>query len=816
VIASHGELVQEIAALTRRLDEAREALRSLQEGAGGAIDGVPVQHPAAAAGVGDPRRSEPDLRHVLDNLFAFVGVLTPDGTLVQANRAPLEAAGIAAADVLGRKFWDCHWWSYAPEVQAELREAVARAARGEIVRYDVPVRMAGDTRMWIDFQLAPLRDEHGRITHLVPSAMDITARREAERELRDSEGRLRLALDAAQAGTFEIDLTPGVPPLVTDTVKGLFGFGAGDAPTLDDYLGRVHPADRDVVAAEIQRSIAHGVGHYVEYRLADPRGRERWIASRAEPLTDGSGRTTALRGALIDITARRHTEERLRESEERFRGTFENAAVGMAHVGLDGRWLRVNEKLAEITGYTHDELLARTFQEITHPDDVDPDLSLAQRVARGELATYTMEKRYIRKDGSQVFVNLTVSLSRGADGRPLHYISIVEDISERKRAELALATAHRQKDEFLAMLAHELRNPLAPIRVSAGILRAHGPADPLLARCRDVIDRQAAHMARLLDDLLDVSRLSRGRLTLQRAPVLLADVVAAAVETVRPVADEQGQELVLEGLDTAVVLDADAARLTQVFGNLLHNATKYSGRGSRIALSVSREHGEVVVRVRDQGIGIAPENLERIFELFAQADDAGTGARGGLGIGLSLVRRLVEMHGGRVEASSPGLGLGSEFAVRLPLVPGVHPAPGTAQPPAGRDVLAGRRVLVADDNADAADMLAALLELAGCQVRTAYDGPGAWRQADAFRPDVALLDLGMPGLDGYELCRRIRREPWGGGVAIVAITGWGQQEDRRRSAEAGFDLHLVKPVDADVLVQALREVRADTPGSGPR
>jgi PAS domain S-box-containing protein len=755
------------------------------------------------------RGAELSLGRVLDSLFAFVGVLAPDGTLIEANRAPIEAAGLSPGDVLGRKFWDCYWWSYSPEVQAELRRAVERALQGETVRYDVPVRMSADARMWIDFQIAPLRDPDGRITHLVPSAMDITSRREAERERLGSESRLRVALDAAQAGTFEIDLTPGVPPAVTDTVKMLFGFGADESPMLDDYLGRIHPADRHYVESEIGGSVRDGVGHFVEYRLVHPDGEERWIASRAEALLDETGRTRALLGALIDITARRHVEAQLRESEERFRSTFENAAVGMAHVGLDGRWLRVNEKLCEITGYTHSELLARTYQEITHPDDVDADVSLARRVAHGELPTYAIEKRYIRKDGSLVHVNLTVSLARDAAGRPLHFISIVEDITERKRAEEALAAADRQKDEFLALLAHELRNPLAPIRTSAGILRARGPADPVLDRCREVIDRQVAHMARLLDDLLDVSRLSRGRLTLQRTPVLLGDVIEAAVETTRPLLDHQEQRVVVEGRERPVLLDADAARLTQVFGNLLNNASKYSDRGATIHVSMARDGHEAVVRVRDEGVGIPPEMLEPVFELFAQADPADARSRGGLGIGLSLVRRLVEMHGGRVSAASAGLQAGAEFTVRLPLVADAEPgtgAPVGAASPFG--ALVNRRVLVADDNVDSADTTAELLAVLGCDVRTVYDGDAAYREAEAFRPELLLLDLGMPRVSGYDVCRRIRGESWGSDMVIAAVTGWGQQTDRRRSADAGFDLHLVKPVDPEALAELVRNLPA--------
>lgn len=502
---------------------------------------------------------------------------------------------------------------------------------------------------------------------------------------------------------------------------------------------------------------------------------------------------------------RARAEAQLRISEERFRLIFENAAVGIAEVDLGGRFVIVNNKLCDITGYPRAELLARTFQDITHPDDLEADVMQARRLATGELDSYTIEKRYLRKDGSAVLVNLTGSAVRGADGQPAHFIAIVEDISARRAAEDAQREQMRQKDEFIAVLAHELRNPLAPIRTAAALLRG-GSVDPaLLERCRDVIDRQATHMARLVDDLLDVSRVSRGELRLQRAPACLSAIVADAVELAQESLHQQRQHLVVEGLSEPPTLDVDAARLAQVLGNLLQNAAKYSPCESTVRLAVGRDGESVVIAVQDEGVGIPSSQLERVFDLFAQTDNARSMRKGGLGIGLALARRLVELHGGTIAARSAGPGRGSTFEVRLPascVVAATEPAHRVDD----RDLPApGVRVLVADDNRDAAEMLSTLLSFLGCEVREVHDGQAAVDEAARFGPDVAILDIGMPHLDGYAACRRIRAER-GDAMTLVALTGWGQEHDRQRGAQAGFDHHLVKPVDIAVLTRLLRGV----------
>jgi CheY-like chemotaxis protein len=372
--------------------------------------------------------------------------------------------------------------------------------------------------------------------------------------------------------------------------------------------------------------------------------------------------------------------------------------------------------------------------------------------------------------------------------------------AERRSEELA--EAHRRKDEFLALLGHELRNPLAPITSAARLLRLRGGADGQAEWAGQVIERQAGHLSRLVDDLLDLSRVSRGQITLRRQRVELAEVVGRAVEASRPLIEARRHELVEALPPGPVWLEADPVRLAQVIANLLNNAAKYSEDGGRITLSAVAEGAALALRVRDTGLGIAPDLLPHVLEMFVQAERSLERSQGGLGVGLTLVRRLVEMHGGSVEAHSGGPGRGSEFVVRLPVV--VPPVPPPRQPGGGGGgaAEAGLRILVVDDNRDAAESLGLLLRARGHDVRTAADGVSGLAAAAAFRPDVALLDLGMPRLSGCDLARRLRGQAWGRGLVLIALTGWGQEEDRRRTQEAGFDHHLVKPADPDAL-QAL-------------
>jgi signal transduction histidine kinase len=386
---------------------------------------------------------------------------------------------------------------------------------------------------------------------------------------------------------------------------------------------------------------------------------------------------------------------------------------------------------------------------------------------------------------------------------------LYSEVAERARIEQALQEADRNKDEFLAMLAHELRNPLAPILNALQLMRLT-PSETQLHWAQEVIQRQLTHLTRLVDDLLDVSRITRGMITLAREPLEVATLITRAVETVQPLLQERDHRLALQIAEEPLRVNGDATRLTQALGNVLGNAGKYTERGGRIELRCSREGTDVEIRVRDNGVGISPELLPRIFDLFTQLDRTTDRAASGLGIGLALVRRLVEMHGGSVTAHSAGLGTGSEFVIRLPLhtAAGAEAEQQTVMEISPESTVVARRILLADDNPDALESLAAVLRLRGHEVFSASNGAAALETAVRHVPDIALLDIGMPLLDGYEVARRIRAEEWGKSVTLVALTGWGQESDRRRSHEAGFDTHLVKPLDPERLTALLAQLPA--------
>jgi signal transduction histidine kinase len=367
-----------------------------------------------------------------------------------------------------------------------------------------------------------------------------------------------------------------------------------------------------------------------------------------------------------------------------------------------------------------------------------------------------------------------------------------------------LQEANHRKDEFLAMLAHELRNPLAPIRTAVQLLRLKELTEPHRQRARDVIERQVEHLVNLIDDLLDVSRITRGMITLQLEPVLVGAIVARAVETARPAIDAHRHTLELDLPDELISVEGDKTRLVQVIANILHNAAKFMDPGGRIRLSVEREGQYAVIQIADTGIGIAPELTPKIFELFTQVHSKSERAQGGLGIGLALVRRLTEMHGGTVTAESEGPGRGAKFTVRLPVMAAqVAGLANQKREAAAIPSVEPQRILVADDNRDAAEALSLQLQLAGHDVRTAYDGIETLTVAKTFDPDIVLLDLGMPKMDGYEAARQLRLRPASRRVTLIALTGWGQQQDRQRTADAGFDAHLVKPVAEAQLFRAL-------------
>lgn len=498
--------------------------------------------------------------------------------------------------------------------------------------------------------------------------------------------------------------------------------------------------------------------------------------------------------------------ERLRESERRFRAVAAVAPVGIFRTDLAGNTIYVNERWLQIAGLDVTRAMGAGWESALHPDDRD---AVVKRWADAVRAwrPYAAEYRFLAPGGKITWVIGEAVPETDETDERTGYLGTITDITERKRAEEALGESDRRKDEFLATLAHELRNPLAPIRTGLEIMRL-SPGDALLsAKALDMMDRQLGHMIRIVDDLLDVSRISRGLVELKKERIQIGVIVDHAVEASRTVIEAGGHALAVRVPDRPLWIDGDLTRLAQVVSNLLTNSAKYTPRGGRIEVLARVDGEDAVLRVIDNGMGIASDMLPRVFDLFTQLERTLDRAQGGLGIGLSLVKKLVELHGGSVRATSPGPGLGSTFTVRIPLArPLARPAAAPAARSEGAASPAHRRVLVVDDNVDAAEMLAMILDLAGHQTMTAHTGPDALSAARDFHPEVVLLDLGLPGMDGYEVSRRLRADPALRGAVLVALTGWGSQDDKRKSKEAGFDFHLTKPVKArelaDVLVRA--------------
>jgi PAS domain S-box-containing protein len=472
----------------------------------------------------------------------------------------------------------------------------------------------------------------------------------------------------------------------------------------------------------------------------------------------------------------------------------DDAIVSKTFDGIIQTW---NAGAQRIFGYTAEEVIGRSITLLIPPERLDEEPRLLERLRRGESIEH-FETVRVTKGGRRIDVSLTVSPVRDADGKLIGASKIARDITPRKQAEAALREADRRKDEFLATLAHELRNPLAPIRNSLHILRLKAANDTAADSVCEMMERQVNHMVRLVDDLMEVSRITRGSIELRREQIDLAAVIRSAAETSRPLIEAAGHQLAISLPREPISLYGDEVRLAQVFANLLNNAAKYTDRGGQIWITARRDGSEVAVTVRDNGIGLEAQVLPVVFDMFMQADRKHERSQGGLGIGLTLVKSLVEMHGGSVSVQSAGQNQGSEFTVRLPI--SKH-APREVAVPATPQAVAQsrRRVLVVDDNADSASSLGMLLKILSMDVKLANDGWTALATIESFRPDVVLLDLGMPGMDGFEVARRVRERSEFDEIVLIALTGWGQPDDRDRTQAAGFQHHLVKPADIAAL-----------------
>jgi len=600
-----------------------------------------------------------------------------------------------------------------------------------------------------------------------------------------------------------------------ESLTGWTVVDAADQP-LETVFRIVNEDSRQPVPNPALRALREGiaVGLANHTLLIAKDGSERAIDDSASPIRSEDGSVSGSVLIFRDISERRRWE---RDEASRLLAARQLASIvessddAIIRKSLDGTIQSWNAGAERVFGYSADEAIGRHISLIIPPDRIaEEEQIIASLEAGRRVDHFETERRH--RGGQRIWVSLTISPIAAEDGQIVAASKIARDVTRQREADAErqrmeddlrklaadLSTADRQKNDFLATLAHELRNPLAPLGNMLEVLKRAGGDERTVQLAVTTMERQLRHMVRLVDDLLDLNRITHNRLELRTDVVNLNALIEQVVEASRPLADAEGHEITVVVPAVPIQLSADAVRLGQVFGNLLNNAYKYTDPGGTITVRVEQLANEVVVTVADTGAGIPADRLHGIFEMFAQVETSRERAQGGLGIGLTLVRRLGEMHGGSVEARSAGPGRGSEFIVRLPIV--VEPraaAPAPAVAPAAID---RRRILVVDDNRDAAASLAMLLELDGHTIVSAHDGPSAYAAAETHRPEIALVDIGLPGMDGYEVCRRIRRQPWGRHVILLALTGWGQDEDRSRTRAAGFDGHLVKPVNyADLM-----------------
>ncbi|MGH8668624.1 MAG: hybrid sensor histidine kinase/response regulator [Burkholderiales bacterium] len=570
---------------------------------------------------------------------------------------------------------------------------------------------------------------------------------------------------------------------------------------------------RNWPAQELQRALTEGRFEDEGWRVRKD-GSRFWANVVITALRDEHGKLLAFSKITRDLSERKRQEENLRESEERFRllveGVQDYAIYLLSTEGTITSW---NTGARRIKGYEVAEIIGKHFSRFYLADDVAAGKPWAELANAREHGRAEDEGWRVRRDGSRFWARVVMTALHDADGRLRGFAKVTQDLTQHRHSE-ALEVAAQQVNEFLAILAHELRNPLAPIRNAAQLLKHMQPGDANFEALRQAIDRQSSQLVRIVDDLLDIGRVARGTLSMQKASVDLGEIVPRSVEAARPLIDASSHVLTVELPPGPVRIEADELRLTQALTNILNNAARYTDRGGRIDIKVSTSNGGgrrfAVIRVSDNGQGIDPRLLGSVFGMFVQGKDSRNQPGTGLGVGLALARSIIELHHGSIEADSPGRGKGSQFTIRIPLEASVQaPAPvgaGRREAPDRPRALA-RRILVVDDNVDAADMLATQLRQDGHEVHVVHDGPAALLAAEGFRPDLILLDIGMPGMNGLEVARRLRERGPKPQPMIVAVTGWGNAEDHQRSREAGFDLHLVKPLEE----AQLREVIGQRP-----
>ena len=809
LMTENQRLQCELEALRARVAQAEDTIRSLRARA------APPEHDhAERVKMADAlRESEQRLQRLF--MFAPGPISLYEGpALVCRFSNLLHDQLIAHRPVLGRPLREVLPEAASQAVVEHFERVYATGEPLVLSEHPIVLDRHGDgtlEKYYFNLVLQPWFDGDGAVAGVMAFGFEVTAQVRARDAVRQGKKRLRLALDAARMGTWTMDARSG--ELTWDArASRIFDVAPDQAIDYACFLADlVHPDDRAQVALLVERAMEpSGDGHYLaEYRVVWRDKSVHWVLATGQVTFAGAGAErvpVSMLGTAVDVTAHREIERALRESEERFRTLADNITQLAWMTDSAGAAFWYNRRWYEYTGASLEQTRGWGWCSVHHPEHLDRVVENFRRcLETGAVWEDTFPLR--GKDGGyRWFLSRAVPI-RDQAGNLLRWFGTNTDITAQREVEQALKEADRRKDEFLAMLAHELRNPLAPIRTALEVMDLAGDDAARARHMRDMIERQVTHLARLIDDLLDVSRIARGKVQLRMERCDLVSIARNVTDDYRPIFASSELALTVALPAEPLWVQGDVIRLAQVIGNLLSNANKFSVPGGRVCVTVAADvdAGAAVITVHDTGMGIEPAMLAHVFEPFVQADLGLDRSKGGLGLGLPLVRGLVALHGGSVEARSDGADQGATFVMRLPLAHDEVPAgraPTRGAAPSGD----GLRILIVEDNRDTADSLQELLTLLGHEAAVAYAGPAALELAPRFRPDVVLCDIGLPGIDGFEVARALRQDPATRDAFLVAHTGYGQDEDRRRTREAGFDQHLRKPVGLDELRRILATI----------
>lgn len=736
----------------------------------------------------------------------FAWLTTLDGTVIETNRYSLQATGLNHRDIVGRKFWEWGMWDHLPSIMDVVQQAILAAAAGTRFKRELKYALDPDSERYIDLTITPVTDDHGHTIFIAVVGVDITERRRLDAAFSDMRTRLESMLTAAEVATWTWDAETN--QIIADrNLVQLFSIPTekAESATLSEYYASIHPDDIERVKALSRKAIAEGGLFEARYRVRMGDGNYRTVIARGRAQYDSDGLAVSFPGVLVDITSQAQAESELELSNQRYSTLIELMDEGFClleilydkdHRPYDYRFIEVNQAFEKQTGLINP--VGKTARALV------PDLEISWIETYASVAQTGAPLRFQMHSQSMGRIFDVYASRQG--GRESNRVALIfSDITARKLAEEALRNhanhlmeSNRRKSEFLATLAHELRNPLAPLKNGVQLLKLTDHSPETIAQVRDMMERQLNQMVRLVDDLLDIARINSGKIELKIECLTLGEIVLSAVETSTPLINACNHRFSVEVHNEAILLNADAARLAQVLSNLLNNAAKYTPPGGEIRLSSWDDGLDLFIAVKDNGIGLSESAISSVFEMFSQVGRSLTQSHGGLGIGLSLVRQIIELHGGQVTAQSPGPGLGSTFLVRLPLAQ-VHRSDKVKEAAADYAISPPEslRILLVDDNIDAAESLASLLSLIGHETLIAHEGREAVNKARQFLPHIAFLDLGLPHMDGYQVAQALQQVPELNGIHLIALTGWGGKEDREQTAAAGFATHLTKPTSFD-------------------